>query len=71
MPTYKMPDEESRLRDAALAEVRDGLHAARCAVSLAGMRAPDFVTREILLAALAELDRAARALQPLLPASRP
>ena len=59
MATYQMPDEPARRRAAALADVNDALCGARCCAELAGMETHEFVVRELLLAAIQELDRAA------------
>jgi hypothetical protein len=59
MPTYRMSDQPDRLRAAAAAEIRDALAAARCSIRLAGMQTDEFVVRELLLAVVQQLDRAA------------
>ena len=58
-PTYKMPDEDARRRQAAFAEVNDALCAARCAAQLAGLESEAFVVRELLLTLIQQIDRAA------------
>lgn len=58
-PTYKMPDEDARRRQAAFAEVNDALCAARCAAQLAGLESEAFVVRELLLTVIQQIDRAA------------
>lgn len=64
-PTHKMPSGPAAARSGALAELRAAVAAARCASYVAGLTAADFAVREILLIALQELDRAARALRRL------
>jgi hypothetical protein len=59
MTIYKMPEQPERLQAAAAAEIRDALAAARCSVRLAGMQTEEFVVRELLLAVVQQLDRAA------------
>jgi hypothetical protein len=69
MPTYKMPDAADRRRAATIAAARGAVRAARCAVELAGMESSEFVVRELLLTALAQLGQAASALGRLSPTS--
>jgi uncharacterized protein YqiB (DUF1249 family) len=64
-PTYKMPDPVRLQRDATVAEACNALHAARCAVQLAGSQTEEFVVREVLLRVIQQLDRAAAALRRL------
>ena len=58
-PTFRMPDPPTRRRLAALAEVNNALCAARCSAQLAGLETGEFVVRELLLAAIDQIDRAA------------
>ena len=58
-PTFAMPERATRQRLAALAEIVDALCAARCSLRLAGLETPDFLVRELLLAAMERIDRAA------------
>ncbi|MGH7569148.1 MAG: hypothetical protein ACREL9_09295 [Gemmatimonadales bacterium] len=64
-PIYKMPDEATGRRLATVAEAHDALGVARCSAQLAGMETQEFVVRELLLTVIAQVDRAAAALQRL------
>lgn len=57
MPIYRMPLRP--IHTAAVREIDDALCAARCAAQLAGDATDDFVIRELLLAVIHEIDRAA------------
>ena len=63
MPTYRMPEHPERT--ATVAQLRGALGAARCTIELAGLETGDFVVRELLLAAIREIDRAAAELRRL------
>ena len=58
-PTFTMPDPPARRRLAALADVNNALCAARCSAQLAGLETSEFVVRELLLAVIDQIDRAA------------
>ena len=58
-PLFAMPDAATRRRAAALAELADALEAARCSARLAGVESEDFLVRELLLAVIEQLGRAA------------
>lgn len=60
-----MPDPTTRWRATALADVADALSTARCAIRLAGLQTTDLVVREVLLAVIEQLDRAAGAARRL------
>ena len=60
VPSYRMSDEQTRCRTAALGELTDALRAARCSAQLAGMETDEFVVRELLLTVIEQIDRAAR-----------
>ncbi len=64
-PIYKMPDAEALRRQAVVAEVNDALCAARCSAELAGAETDEFLVRELLLAVVREIDRAAVAARRL------
>lgn len=65
-PTYRMPDSVTRRREAAIAEVRNALAAARCAARLAGLKSRELVVRELLLNVIEQTERAERGLTSLL-----
>ena len=48
-----------------MAELNDALDAARCSAELAGMATEEFVVRELLLAVIQQIDRAAAAARRL------
>ena len=48
-----------------MAELNDALDAARCSAELAGMATGEFVVRELLLAVIQQIDRAAAAARRL------
>jgi hypothetical protein len=54
-----MPDPVTRRRLAVLADVNTALCAARCSAQLAGLESSEFLTRELLLAVIDQIDRAA------------
>ena len=58
-PTFTMPDPPTRRHLAALAEINNALCAARCSAQLAGLETGEFVVRELLLAVIDQIDRAA------------
>ncbi len=60
-----MPDTVHLQRDATFAEANNALHAARCAVQVAGSQTEEFVVRELLLRVIQQLDRATAALRRL------
>jgi hypothetical protein len=60
-PTYRMPDPVTRRREAAIAEVRDALAAARCAARLGALVTGELVVWELLCRAIDQIDRAERA----------
>jgi hypothetical protein len=64
-PTYRMPDSVTRRREAAIAEVRNALAAARCAARLAGVKSRELVVRELLLNVIDQTDRAERSVARL------
>jgi hypothetical protein len=65
MPNYRMPEHPERT--ATVVQLRNALSAARCSVELAGMETGDFVVRELLLAAIREIDRVAALARRLSP----
>jgi hypothetical protein len=64
-PTFRMPDAAMRRRAATLAEIADALCGARCSARLAGLESGEFVVRELLLAVIQQIDRAAAAVHRL------
>ena len=64
-PTYRMPNPQRLRSQATVAEIYDALCAARCSAELAGMETDEFVVRELLLAVVAQIDRAATAVRSL------
>ncbi len=64
-PTYRMPNPQRLRAQATVAEITDALGAARCSAELAGMETDEFVVRELLLAIVAQIDRAATAVRRL------
>ncbi|HKW40813.1 MAG TPA: hypothetical protein VJN39_06155 [Gemmatimonadales bacterium] len=58
-PLFAMPDSAQRRRAAALADIIDALDAARCSARLARLETQDFLLRELLLAVVEQLGRAA------------
>jgi len=62
-----MPDAERQGRLAVLAEHTNALCVARCAAQLAGMETGEFVVRELLLAVVQQIDRAAEAVRRFPP----
>jgi hypothetical protein len=62
-----MPDAERQGRFAVLAEFTNALCVARCAAQLAGMETGEFVVRELLLAVVQQIDRAAEAVRRFPP----
>jgi len=64
-PTYRMPSPQRRRDEAAVAELCDALCAARCSAELAGTQTKEFVVRELLLAVVQQIDRAAAAARRL------
>ncbi|OLC03012.1 MAG: hypothetical protein AUH45_06990 [Gemmatimonadetes bacterium 13_1_40CM_69_22] len=64
-PTYRMPNPLRLRAQATVAEIHDALCAARCSAELAGMETDEFVVRELLLAVVAQIDRAATAVRCL------
>lgn len=62
-----MPDAERQGRYAVLAELTNALCVARCAAQLAGMETGEFVVRELLLAVVQQIDRAAEAVRRFPP----
>ncbi len=58
-PAFTMPDPPTRRRLAELADVTNALCAARCSAQLAGLETREFVVRELLLAVIDQIDRAA------------
>jgi hypothetical protein len=68
-PTYRMPDPVTRRREAAIAEVRDALAAARCAARLADLGSRDLVVRELLLRVVEQSARAERGVARLVSTS--
>ena len=54
-----MPGPATRRRLATLAEVNNALCAARCSAQIAGLENSDFLTRELLLTVIDQIDRAA------------
>lgn len=69
MPTYTLPAPADRRHAATIAAARGAVQAARCAVELAGLESHEFVVRELLLTALAQLGQASSALRRLVPTS--
>ena len=65
-PTYRMPDPATRRREAAIAEVRDALAAARCAARLGALVTGELVVRELLCCVIEQTEGAERRLTPLL-----
>jgi len=65
-PTYRMPDCVTRRREAATAEVRNALAAARCAARLGALMTGERVVSELLRKVIDQTDRAERGLAPLL-----
>ena len=65
-PTYRMPDCVTRRREAAIAEVRNALAAARCAGRLGALVTDEVVVRELLCGVIEQSERAERGLMPLL-----
>ena len=64
-PTYRMPTPQRLGSQATAAEIHDALCATRCSAELAGMETDEFVVRELLLAVVAQIDRAATAVRRL------
>jgi len=58
-PMHRMPRPPGLWAEAALAEINDALDAARCSAELAGIATEEFVVRELLLAVIQQIDRAA------------
>ena len=58
-PMHRMPRPRGLWAHAAVAELNDALDAARCSAELAGMATGEFVVRELLLAVIQQIDRAA------------
>jgi hypothetical protein len=65
-PLYRMPDPVTRRREAAIAEVRDALAAARCAARLADLVSPELVVRELLLNVIDQTARAEESVAALI-----
>ena len=65
MPIYKMPKGPEALRGAAIAEITGAVCSAQCLADLAGRATEDFVVRELLVALIVQLDRAAAAARRL------
>lgn len=64
-PAYRLPEPDAAWRRAVLNEVMNALCVARCSVQLAGYETEEFVVRELLGAALQQIDRAAAAARRL------
>ena len=64
-PTYRMPDPRRLCDEATAAEIHDALSAARCSAELAGTQTDEFTVRELLLAVIQQVDRAAAAARRL------
>ncbi|HYL54741.1 MAG TPA: hypothetical protein VEU73_04090 [Gemmatimonadales bacterium] len=58
-PRFTMPDPVTQRRRAVLADVNNALCAARCSAQLAGLESGEFLTRELLLAVIDQIDRVA------------
>jgi len=63
-PTYRMPDCVTRRREAATADVRNALAAARCAARLGALVTDERVVWELLCSVIEQTERAS--LAPLL-----
>ena len=64
-PMHRMPRPPGLWVQATVAELNDALDAARCSAELAGMATEEFVVRELLLAVIQQIDRAATAARRL------
>jgi hypothetical protein len=64
-PMHRMPPPPGLWAQAAVAEISDALHAARCSAELAGMETDEFVVRELVLTVIQQIDRAAAAARRL------
>jgi hypothetical protein len=58
-PRFAMPPAAQRRRVATLADIADALDGARCSARLAGLETEDILVRELLLAVIEQLGRAA------------
>jgi hypothetical protein len=65
-PTYRMPDCVTRRREAAIAQARDALAAARCAARLAALVRDELLVWDLLHSVIEQTERAERGLTPLL-----
>ena len=58
-PRFAMPLAARRQRAATLADIAEALDGARCSARLAGLETEEFLVRELLLAVIEQLGRAA------------
>ena len=68
-PLYRMPDPVTRRREAAIAEVRDALAAARCAARLGALMTGERVVWELLSKVIDQIIRADRGVARLVSTS--
>ena len=68
-PLYRMPDPVTRRREAAIAEVRNALAAARCAARLGALMTRERVLWELLSKVIDQIIRADRGVARLVSTS--